>query len=100
MNWLKGLSSAVWIGILGFLAAMALAAAKRQKDIADQWKDRALDIELGNVVKGTQTAQAASSQAEIYDNRADEIVEKAEKRVSQMGGVNEDISVILDRWRS
>ena len=100
MNWIKGLSSAVWIGILGFLAAMALVAAKRQKDIADQWKDKAIDIELGNVVKGTETAQAASSQAKIHDARADEIVAKAEARIDAIGGQNEDISVLLDRWRS
>ena len=100
MNWIKGLSSAVWIGILGFLAAMALVAAKRQKDIADQWKDKAIDIELGNVVKGTQTAQAASSQAQIYDARARQIKAKAKARIDAMGGQNEDIKVLLDRWRS
>ena len=96
MNWIKGLSSAVWIGILGFLAAMALAAAKRQKDIADQWKDKAIDIELGNVVKGTQTAQAASSQAKIYDARAKQIKAKAEARKAQQ---NKSIESLIDKWK-
>ena len=98
MNWIKSLGSAVWIGILGFLAAMALAAAKRQKNIADQWKDRALDIELGNVVKGTETAQAASSQAKIYDARAKQIKKKAEARIDQMAKQNQSIESLIDKW--
>ena len=99
MTWIKGLSSAVWTGILMFLAAMALAAAKRQKDIADQWKDKAIDIELGNVVKGTQTAQAASSQAKIYDARAKQIKKKAKARIDQMAKQNKSIESLIDKWK-
>ncbi len=99
-NWIKGLGSSVWIGILGFLAAMAIIAAKRQKDSADKWKGVAVDIESGNVVKVVSTAAAANTMAALHDSKARQIEKKAKIRMDQMGGHNEEVSVLLDRWRS
>ena len=96
MSWIKSLGIGLKVAFFAFLAAMALAAAKRQKDIANQWKDKAIDIELGNVVKGTQTAQAASSQAKIYDARAKQIKAKAEARKAEQ---NKSIESLIDKWK-
>ena len=100
MNWLKGLGISVKVAALAFLAVLAVMAAKRQKASAKKWRDKALDIELGNIVKGTQTAAAASTQAKLHDNRGHEIAEKARARFKYMGGQDEDIASILDQFRS
>ena len=100
MNWIRGLGISVKVAALAFLAVLAVMAAKRQKDIADQWKDKAVDIKLGQVVKGVATAKAANTQAMIHDSKARQIKKKAEARIDSMGGANEDISTLLDRWRS
>ena len=99
MSWLKTTSSAVWVGILGFLAAMAIFAAKRKSGQAEKWHDKAVDIETGNVVKGTTTAAAASTQAALHDNKAKAIKAKAEARITQMADKDREISDILDGWR-
>ena len=98
MNWLKGLGISAKVAALAFLAALAVMAAKRQKDAADKWKDKATDIELGNVIKGTTTARAASTQAKLHDAKADEIKKKAVARIDQMGESDEDVKDILKRW--
>ncbi|MCH7764579.1 MAG: hypothetical protein IIB95_12725 [Candidatus Marinimicrobia bacterium] len=98
MNWLKGLGISVKVAALAFLAVLAVMAAKRQKDIADQWKDKAVDIKLGQVVKGVSTAKAANTQAMIHDSKARQIKKKAETRIDQMGGSHEDVADILRRW--
>lgn len=100
MNWLKGLRISAKVAGLAFLAVLGVMAAKRQKAVADKWKDKAVDIELGNVVKGTMTAKAASSQAKLYDNQANEIDAKAKDRVAKMGEVDEGVDSILDQFRS
>jgi len=100
VKWLKGLGISAKVALLAFLGVMAVMAAKRQKGIADKWKDKAVDIELGNVKKGTLTAKAASTQAKLHDNKAKAIKEKAEARVKQMGGQDEEVSDILDAFRN
>ena len=98
MTWLKGLGISVKVAALAFLAVLAVMAAKRQKDQADKWKDKAVDIELGNVVKGVETAKAASTQAALHDNNATAIKKKAEARITQMGSQDEDVADIIRRW--
>ncbi len=98
MNWLRGLGISAKVAALAFLAVLAVMAAKRQKMTADKWKDKAVDIELGNVVKGVETAKAASIQAKLHDAKADEIKKKAEARITQMAGKDEDVKDILKRW--
>jgi hypothetical protein len=100
VSWLRGLGVSAKVAALAFLAVLAVMAAKRQKDQADKWKDKAIDIEQGNVIKGTMTAQAASTQAKLHDNKAKEIKVKAEARVTQMGGADEEVDSILDQFRS
>ena len=99
MNWLKGLGISVKIAALAFLAVLAVMAAKRQKATADKWKDKAVDIELGNVVKGVETAAAASMQAKLHDAKANEIKSKAEAKIKAIGDKDDEISDILDRFR-
>jgi len=98
MNWLKGLGISVKVAALAFLAALAVMAAKRQRTIADKWKDKVIDIELGNVVKGVETAATASTQAKLHDANANEIRSKAETRITQMGDQDREISDILSAW--
>ncbi len=98
MTWLKGLGISVKVALLAFLAAFAVMLAKRHKDTADKWKDKALDIETGGVVKGVETAKAASTQAKLFDAKAKEIKEKAEARITQIGDQDEELSSILDQF--
>ena len=98
MNWLKGLGVSIKVAVLAALAVMAVMAAKRQKEQADKWKDKATDIALGNVIKGTTTAKAANSQAKLHDAKAKEIKKKAEDRITQIGEKDEDVKDILARW--
>lgn len=103
-TWISGLGISIKVAVLAFLGVMAVMAAKRQRSIADKWKDTASDIALGNVVAGTQTAQAANAQAKIHDARAKEIKAKASARVAARGGKDEridaEISDILDLFRN
>lgn len=100
MNWLKGLGISVKVAITALLMAMAVMAAKRHKDNADKWRNAAVEIENGYVIKGIDTASAANSQAMLHDDKATQIKEKAEARAKQMGGQDEDVSSILDQFRA
>ena len=79
---------------------MAVMAAKRAKDNADKWRNNAVEIENGYVIKGVETAAAANTQAKIHDNKAHEINKKAKAYAANMGGNDEDISSILDQFRA
>ncbi len=100
MNWLKGLGISVKVAIGALLMAMAVMAAKRHKDTADKWRNNAVEIENGYVIKGVETASAASTQAKLHDEKATAIKKKAEARASQMGGQDEDVRDILDQFRA
>ncbi len=100
MNWLKGLGISVRVAIGALLMALAVMAAKRHKDTADKWRNNAVEIENGFVVKGIETAAQANTQAQIHDQKADRIKEKAEAHAKNMGGKDEDIGSILDQFRS
>lgn len=99
MNWLKGLGTSAKIAIGIFLAALAVMAAKRQEGIADKWKDKAVDIETGNVVKGVDTAKAALTQAKKHDAKARELQKKAKAIMDQTGKKDESTAVLLSRWK-
>ena len=98
MNWLKGLGISVKVAVTALLMAMAVMAAKRHKDNADKWRNKAVEIENGYVIKGVETASAASTQAKIHDNKAKDIKKKAEAKITQMGDKHEDVADILKRW--
>jgi len=98
MTWLKTTWSALSAAFLIALAVFAGAAVVRQKKQAEKWKDTALEIELGNVKKGTLTAEAASTKAKLHDAKADEKKAAAEKRITQIAEKDEEISDIISRW--
>lgn len=98
MNWLKGLGISVKVAITALLMAMAVMAAKRHKDIADNLRNNADMIENGYVVKGIETASAANTQAKLHDNKAHEIKEKAEARITEMGDKHEDVKDLIAKW--
>ena len=100
MQWLKGLKISVKVAIGALLMAMAVMAAKRAKDNADKWRNNAVEIENGYVIKGVETAAAANTQAKIHDNKAHEINKKAKAYAEKMGGQNESVSSILDQFRA
>lgn len=79
------------------VAALAIYAAARHKASAQKWQETSVDIEAGKVVKGTLTAEAASTRAKLHDAKADEIKAKAEQRV---GKQNETTADILKSWGS
>ena len=99
MNWIRGLGKSAWIAIGIFFAAMAVAAATRNKAAASKWHDKAVDIETGNVVKGVETAKAALTQAKKHNAKADEFEAKAKAAVDRTGKIDESTAALLDRWR-
>jgi len=98
MNWLKGFGISVKVAIGALLMALAVMSAKRHKDSADKWRNNAVEIVNGFVIKGVQTASAANTQAKIHDEKAKQIKAKAEARITQMGDKHEDVADILSRW--
>ena len=98
MNWLKGLSVSLKVAIGALLMAMAVMAAKRAKDTADKWRNNAIEIENGYVIKGVETAAAANTQAMIHDEKAKRIKEKAEAHITEMASKDKDVKDILARW--
>jgi len=99
MNWIKGLGKSVWIAIGIFFAAMAVAAAQRQKGVANKWKDKAVDIETGNVVKGVETAKAALTEAKKHDAKARDLQKKAKGIMDRTGKKDESTAELLSRWK-
>ena len=91
MNWLSGLGISLKVALLAFLAALAGVAVLRHKKEAEKWRDKAVDIKLGNVVKGTTTAAAANTQAKLHQSRAKQIKDKALVRAKERGGKDEKI---------
>ena len=100
IKWFTGLGKSVWIAIGIFFAAMAVAAAQRQKLTANKWHEKAVDIEIGNVVKGVETAKAALTQAKKHDAKADELQAKATAIMDKAGRKDEPTADLLDRWRN
>lgn len=88
------------MGVLAFLAFMAVAAAKRQQKMARGWQDRSLELAEDKVANSIHTAKAAETQAKKHDAKANEIKAKAESRISQIAEKDDEISDILDRWRA
>ena len=100
MNWLRGLGISVKVAIGALLMVLAIMSAKRHKDSADKWRNNAVEIENGFVVKGIETAAQANTQAKKHDTLAHEINKKAKAHAEKMGGKNEDVADILDQFRS
>ena len=100
MTWLKTTWSAISVAVLGALAVFAVASVQRHKSNARKWQEKATDIEAGQVENATLTAEAASTKAKFHDAKANEIKQKAEARITQIGQKDEEMADILDRWRN
>ena len=96
--WFQGAWKAIGAGLLAVLAVMAVNAARREKKKAEKWQEKAVSIEEGTVTDSLETANAASTQAKLHEQRARDRKEKAEARLNQIGEVDEDVADILDRW--
>lgn len=99
LNWLKAAWTPIAAAGLAALAILAAMSAARHKATAQKWRDKAVAIEEGNLIKGIETAETANTQAKLHDQKAEERNEKASKRISQIAGKNESIESILDGWK-
>lgn len=99
MSWLKAAWAPIAAAGLAALAILAAMSAARQKATAAKWRDKAVAIEEGAIMKGIETAEAANIQAALHDQKADRRNEAAAKRISQIAGKNESIESILDEWK-
>ena len=98
IKWIKSLWAPVAAVGLAVLAVLATMSAVRQKGHANKWRQIAVDVEEGNVSRGTLTAEAANKQAALHDIRAEKRNESAEARRTQIREKNEPIANILDNW--
>ncbi len=99
LDWLKAAWAPIAAAGLAALAILAAMSAARHKATAQKWRDKAVAIEEGNVVKGVETAAAASTQATLHDNKAKKRSTAAEARITQIGAQNEPIADVIDNWR-
>lgn len=97
MNWLKGLGSAVWVGILGFLAYMAVMRASKYKATAGKLRILAEDEKV--VHHNLKKAEDALLEAKVADNKAKRAKKQAKQKIDKIGKSHQDISTILDRWK-
>ena len=96
MTWLKGLGSAIWVGILGFLAYMAVVRASQHKATSNKLKIIAEDEKV--VHKNLDKAKASLDKARIADKKAREAKKAAKQKIDKIGESNEDIKDILKKW--
>ncbi len=99
LDWFKAAWAPFAAAGLAALAILAAMSAARHKATAQKWRDKAISIETGNVIKGVETAAAASSQAALHDEKAKARNTAAEARRSQIREKNEPIANVLDNWR-
>ena len=100
MKYLKSIWTASGTAILAALAIFAAMSAVRSKASADKWAEKALEIEEGNVTKGTMTAKKANGKASMHAFNAREKDKKTQKRLEQIKESNEPVSNILDQFSS
>ncbi len=98
MNWLKGLGISVKVAALAFLAALAVMAAKYQKDRADKWVKRSEDEKEADVQAGTRKAQQSLTQAKLHENKAAKAKEAATKSIDAIGRSDETLAEIVSGW--
>lgn len=100
MNWLKGLGSSIWIGILAVGMALAAMSAARSQTEAEKWRKTALDEKEKDVADSVGKAKAALSQAKLANNRAREKKEKARKKLDSIAVKDPEMSSVLSGWKS
>ncbi len=100
MKWLTGIGGAILAAGAMFLAAMAVANAKRQGASADKWKERAITDAESDVAENIVSAKAALSQAKLHSQKAKQAKDQARKRLDNIGKRDEDMSAIVSGWHS
>ena len=98
MNVLKKFSSAIWVAILGGLAAWAAISAQQQKATAEKWKKRADDEKEADVQAGTRKAEQALTQAKLHESKAEQAKQAAIARVDALGRKDETLAEIVSDW--
>jgi len=96
MNWIKSFGNALWVGILGFLAYMAVVRASKHKTTAGKLRILAEDEKV--VHHNLRKAEDALLEAKVADNRAKQAKKQAKQKIDKIGKSHEDISTLLDRW--
>jgi len=97
MTWLKSLGSAVWVGILGFLAYMAVVRASKHKATAGKLRILAEDEKV--VHHNLKKAEDAFLEAKTADGKAKQANKIARKHIDEIGKSRQEISTIMDRWK-
>ena len=100
MKWFKTTAGAILAAGAMFLAAMAVANARRQGVSADKWKERAVTDAESDVAENIVSAKAALSQAKLHSAKAKELKEKARKRLDNIGKRDEDMGSIVSGWHT
>ncbi len=100
MNWLKGLGSSIWIGILAVGMALAAASAVRSKAEANKWQRTAVDEKEKDVSDSVGKAKAALTQAKLANNRAKEAKENARKKLDVIGKKDPELARVVSGWKS
>jgi len=97
MTYLKNLGSALWIGVLGFLAYMAVVRASKHKATASKLRILAEDEKV--VRQNLRKADDALLEARVADTKAKEAKKQAKQKIDKIGESHQDISSILDKWK-
>jgi hypothetical protein len=99
MQRIKQIGTGIGIAVLAFLAAMAAAKARQEKQRANEWAEQAEADAQADVVEGTDKAKAALSQAKLHEAKADEAKKAARARLDSIGERDEDVADVVHRWR-
>jgi len=97
MRWLKGAGSAFIAAALAFLAFMAAAKARNEKDVADKWKQKAKDSESADIKNSTDTAKAALKQAKLHEANAKKAKADGKAKLDKIK--DSDMAAIVSSWR-
>jgi len=100
MNWLKGLVSSIWIGILAVGMALAALSAARSQAEADKWRKTAVDEKEKDVFDSVHKASQALTQAKLANNRAREAKENARKKLDVIGKKDPQLAAVVSGWKS
>ncbi len=98
MERLKSLGTAVWVGILGFLAFYAATSASRNKRSERHWQDKAVGYQQLGRDKSLAEADAALDRADKAAKRAEVARQKTEKRLTAIARKDDEMADIVARW--
>ena len=100
IDWLKGSGKAVWIAILAFVAALAVAKAQRADKSKRKWQEKSVTEAQKDVADSVERADAAMTKAKIANVDAKVAKEKARKKLDAIGKTDPDMASIVSGWRT